>query len=46
MTWNMLVTQAARSFAQAWVGRTGEISPLVQPYQQSLGKALLLVVSP
>lgn len=40
MTWNMLVTQAAYSFAQAQGGRIGEISPLVQPYQQSLGAAL------
>lgn len=45
MTWNMLVTQAAYSFAQAQGGRIGEISPLVQPYQQSLGEALLPAVS-
>lgn len=45
MTWNMLVTQAAYSFAQAQGGRIGEISPLVQPYQQSQGEALLLAVS-
>lgn len=45
MTWNTLVTQAAYSFAQAQGRRNGEISPLAQPYQQSLGEALLLAVS-
>lgn len=36
---------ATDSSAEARGARTWEISPLVQPHQQRLGKALLLAVS-